>query len=79
VDGAKFQELRRILARKALVSEDEIKVDSDLFEDLDIDSLCLIEAFMEIQQAFSVTLHPANLPRDLFNTPEKLLALIDQS
>ncbi|MGZ3650004.1 MAG: acyl carrier protein [Bdellovibrionota bacterium] len=74
-----YQTLKKILARKSLVAESEIHPDTDLFLDLDIDSLCLIEAFMEIQKEFQVTLHPAALARETFNTPKKLLALISQS
>jgi len=79
VNDPRFQALKKILARKALVAEEEIQPSTDIFEDLDIDSLCLVEAFVEIQKEFRVTLHPASLARETFNTPEKLLALISQS
>ncbi len=79
MDERKYQVLRRILADKALVPEAEIRPDSDIFDELDIDSLCLVEAFVEIQDAFRVKLHPAELPRESFNTPEKILLLIAQS
>jgi acyl carrier protein len=72
----KFPILRRILASKALVPESEIQLTSDLFEDLELDSLCLIEAFLEIQSEFNVKLHPAELGKDKLNTPEKILALL---
>jgi len=74
-----FLQLREILARKSLVPAGEIRRDSDLFEELDIDSLCLIEAFVEIQKQFHVKLHPAELPRERFNTPDKILQLISQN
>ena len=79
MDQEKFKILKQILADKALVSASEIRPDSDLFDELEIDSLCLVEAFVEIQQKFNVKLHPGSLPRNEFNTPEKLLALISQS
>lgn len=76
MDQVKFQKLRSILARKALVAEDDVKLDSDIFAELEIDSLCLVEAFVEIQSAFRVVLHPAELPREKINTPAKILSLL---
>lgn len=49
-----FEKVRGIIAEELGIEEDEIKLESDLTEDLGADSLDAIELIMEIESRFDV-------------------------
>ena len=71
--------IKELLAKVAFVSPGDIEGDTNLFDDLNIDSLALIESFVELEKALGVRLDPTIFNRDQINTPEKLLILIQKA
>ena len=71
--------IKELLAKVAFVSPGDIEGDTKLFDDLNIDSLALIESFVELDKALGVRLDPTIFNRDQINTPEKLLILIQKA
>lgn len=49
-----FDKVKELIAEELGIEEDEIKMDSDLTEDLGADSLDAIELIMEIESQFDV-------------------------
>jgi acyl carrier protein len=49
-----FDKVKELIAEELGIEEDEIKMDSDLSEDLGADSLDAIELIMEIESQFDV-------------------------
>lgn len=49
-----FEKVKEIIAEELGIEEDEIKLESDLSEDLGADSLDAIELIMEIESRFDV-------------------------
>jgi acyl carrier protein len=49
-----FEKIKEILAEQLGVSEDEIKMDSSLTDDLGADSLDLVELIMALEQEFDL-------------------------
>ena len=49
-----FDKVKELIAEELGIEEDEIKLDSDLSEDLGADSLDAIELIMEIESQFDV-------------------------
>ena len=49
-----FEKVKELIAEELGIEEDEIKMDSDLSEDLGADSLDAIELIMEIESQFDI-------------------------
>ena len=73
----RMEQLRKILAEKSLLPIAEVKDDSDVFQDLDLDSLCFLEVLVEIERVFGVKLNPADIDRSAVNTPVKMMSVVD--
>lgn len=71
--------IKDLLAKAAFVSPSDIEGDTNLFDDLNIDSLALIESFVDLEKALGVRLDPTIFNRDQINTPEKLLILVQKA
>jgi acyl carrier protein len=77
--STRMNSLIEIVSQKSLIPVTEIQPDSDLFTELELDSLCFLEALVEIERVFGVKLNPANTPQSSVNTPLRMLAAIDAS
>ena len=49
-----FEKVREIIADKLSISEDEITMDSSFLEDLNADSLDIVELIMNIEEEFDL-------------------------
>jgi acyl carrier protein len=74
--GADFDKLTKIISEITFTPASEIRLDSDLFDDLGMDSIGTVEAFVAIEEQFGVKVKYATLQRADFDTPAKLLALV---
>ena len=72
----RFGLITEIIARAALTSPRTIQPDTDIFETLGVDSLGIVEIFVEIDLHFGVKVNPASIERDKIRTPQLILALI---
>ena len=50
-----FEKIRKLLAEQINISQDEIKMESDIIEDLGADSLDVVEMLMAVETEFDVT------------------------
>ena len=50
-----FEKIRKLLAKQINISEDEIKMESDIINDLGADSLDVVEMLMAVETEFNVT------------------------
>ena len=50
-----FEKIKKLLAEQINVSEDEIKMESDIINDLGADSLDVVEMIMGVETEFNVT------------------------
>ena len=50
-----FEKIRTLLAEQINISQDEIKMESDIIEDLGADSLDVVEMLMAVETEFNVT------------------------
>ncbi|MBE5748988.1 MAG: acyl carrier protein [Clostridia bacterium] len=50
-----FEKIRKLLAEQINISQDEIKMESDIIEDLGADSLDVVEMLMAVETEFNVT------------------------
>jgi acyl carrier protein len=50
-----FEKIKKLLAAQINVSEDEIKMESDIINDLGADSLDVVEMLMTVESEFNVT------------------------
>ncbi|MBR2372035.1 MAG: acyl carrier protein [Clostridia bacterium] len=50
-----FEKIRKLLAEQINISEDEIKMESDIINDLGADSLDVVEMLMAVETEFNVT------------------------
>lgn len=74
-----MESLRQILAEKSLMPVGEISDGSDLFLDLELDSLCFLEVLASAERRFGIEVNPAMVPQAKVNTPVKLLAVLRSS
>ena len=68
--------LIKIIAEKSLMPPSEITESSDLFRELELDSLCFIEVLVSVEKIFGVKINPAVVPQAEVNTPAKLFSKI---
>ncbi len=69
----------RILSKLSFVPLPEIQADTDIIQDLEIDSIRLVEFFYEIEKQFSIKFNIANLKKEDINTPEKILIFLEKN
>ena len=50
-----FEKIRTLLAEQINISQDEIKMESDIINDLGADSLDVVEMLMAVETEFNVT------------------------
>lgn len=50
-----FEKIKKLLAEQINISEDEIKMESDIINDLGADSLDVVEMLMAVETEFNVT------------------------
>ena len=50
-----FEKIRKLLAEQINISQDEIKMESDIINDLGADSLDVVEMLMAVDTEFNVT------------------------
>ena len=50
-----FEKIKKLLAEQINISEDEIKMESDIINDLGADSLDVVEMLMSVETEFNVT------------------------
>ena len=51
-----YKRVRAIVAERLGVEEEQVTLDSHLFDDLGADSLDIVEIIMELEQAFDITI-----------------------
>ena len=65
-----------ILSKISYVSVSEIEAGTDIFEDLDVDSLGIVELFVALQKNFDIQLTPTLYTREDIRTPLLIQALL---
>ena len=68
-----------ILSKISYIPVDEISAETDIFKDLDIDSLGIVETFVALERNFGVKLNPVLFTREDIQTPQKILHLISNA
>lgn len=71
-----LEKLLEILQQDVLESDDPITSDSDLFA-LGLDSMAIMQLLLVLEDEFGVALDPTDLSRDHFQTPAKIIQLIE--
>ena len=66
----------KILSRITFIPIAEIHGESDVFLDLGLDSLGIVETFVALEREFHIKLNPATYSRGSIQTPLKILALL---
>ena len=51
-----FEKIKKLLAAQINIAEDEIKLESDIINDLGADSLDVVEMLMTVESEFNVTI-----------------------
>ena len=57
-----FEKIRKILADQLEIEESKITLDSNLVEDLNADSLDIVELIMDVEQEYDITIPDEDLP-----------------
>ncbi len=57
-----FEKLRKMLAKQFAVSEETITMETNLIEDLDADSLDVVELIMDLEGEYGVEIPDDDLP-----------------
>lgn len=58
-----FEEVRKIIAEQLSVSEDDITPDTSFAEDLNADSLDLVELVMALEQEFDIEINDDSIEK----------------
>ncbi len=58
-----FEKIRKILADQLEIEESEITIDSNLVEELNADSLDIVELIMDLEQEFDISIPDEDLPK----------------
>jgi len=58
-----FEKVRKILSDQLEIEEDAIKMESNLTEDLNADSLDVVELIMDLEQEFDLDIPDEDLPK----------------
>lgn len=67
-----FEKVREILVENLGCSEDEVKMESDLVEDLEADSLDIVELSMALEDEFGIS-----IPDEDFEKLQKVEGIIE--
>ncbi len=57
-----FEKIRKILADQLEIEENKITLDSNLVDDLNADSLDIVELIMDVEQEYDITIPDEDLP-----------------
>ena len=57
-----FEKIRKIMADQLEIEENNITLDSNLVDDLNADSLDIVELIMDVEQEFDITIPDEDLP-----------------
>ena len=69
-----FEKVREILCDQLDVEEDQVTMESNIADDLGADSLDIVEALMELEQTFSISVPDEEIVK--FRTPKDILNYI---
>ncbi|MDY2889509.1 MAG: acyl carrier protein [Candidatus Caccosoma sp.] len=56
-----FEKVKKILAEQLDVSEDRITMDANIVEDLEADSLSVMQVIMELEEEFNISVDDSDL------------------
>ncbi len=56
-----FEQVRKLLVENLGVSEDEVKLESNIQDDLDADSLDIVEIVMSVEETFGVSVEEEHI------------------
>ncbi len=71
-----FKEVAEVLAEVAECDVNEVKMDSDLLNDLGVTSLMGLEILVELEKKYGITLEEDSLP--LMTTPGNILLVLEE-
>ncbi|HMM30247.1 MAG TPA: acyl carrier protein [Clostridia bacterium] len=71
-----FEKVRAIIAKQLDISEENIKPESNLIEDLKADSLDVVELVMDLEQEFDIEIPDDELP--LIRTVNDIIGFINK-
>lgn len=57
-----FEKIRKILADQLEIEENKITLESNLVDDLNADSLDIVELIMDVEQEYDITIPDEDLP-----------------
>ncbi len=69
-----YEQIVAILAKQLQIDHSRITEDTDIVEDLGADSLDIVEALMELEQTFSISVPDEEIVK--FRTPKDILNYI---
>lgn len=69
-----YEQIVAILAKQLQIDPSRITEDTDIVEDLGADSLDIVEALMELEQTFSISVPDEEIVK--FRTPKDILNYI---
>jgi len=72
-----FEKLREIIVNQLDISEDDVTLDTNLVEDLEADSLDLVEVIMAIEDEFSIEIPDESM--DSFKTVADVVDYIESN
>ena len=72
-----FEKLREIIVNQLDISEDDVTLDTNLVEDLEADSLDLVEVIMAIEDEFSIEIPDESM--DSFKTVSDVVDYIESN
>lgn len=58
-----FEKIRKILADQLEIEESMINIDSNLVDELNADSLDIVELIMDLEQEFDISIPDEDLPK----------------
>jgi acyl carrier protein len=68
-----------IIGGHCLFNKDNVKLDNDLSDNYGIDSLALVEIFIEIECEFNILIDSNQLTYDCFSTINKMVDYVDKA
>jgi D-alanine--poly(phosphoribitol) ligase subunit 2 len=77
-DGAVQEKVLEILEKITATDEVRKNLDLHLFDEFVLDSLGLVQSVVELSQAFSIEIAPAEVEREQWSTPRKIMERIEK-
>ena len=77
-DGAVQEKILEILEKITATDEVRKNLDLELFDEFVLDSLGLVQLVVELSQAFSIEIAPAEVEREEWSTPRKIIKNIEK-